>query len=99
MDHKSTRHGRRLQIIDIAGTFVPAISEKISTRHTKKAPRGQGRRGAGSALGLGGKNQRAERLKLDPRKIVPLPRQFRQKKPRAGRAGAGQQRARAGGQE
>jgi hypothetical protein len=83
------RHARRLQTIDIAGTFALAFRTD-STRQTKKAPRGQGRRGAGSALGLGGKNQRAELLKLDPRKIVPLPRQFRQKKAprREGRRGA-----------
>jgi hypothetical protein len=38
---------------------------------TKKAPRREGRRRAGSALGLGGKNQRAEPRKLDKRQIVP----------------------------
>lgn len=78
----------------------------------KKSPTLEDRRRAGSALGLGGKKQRAELLKLGLQEIVPRSRdnsggdeiifecgRENTKKPRAGRAGAGQQHARAGGQE
>jgi hypothetical protein len=52
----------------------------VSLRTQKKAPRRQSRRRAGSALGLGGKNKRAELMKLGRCAIVPAPRQSGAKK-------------------